>query len=52
MGPDIQGLLFFLPAYKAKNEDSSLWAMKKRSAGLATILAAQMEVLFFPVIWS
>jgi len=44
----IQGLPFFLPAYKAKNSIRVLGYEGAR-AGLATILAAQMEVPFFPV---
>jgi phosphoribosyl 1,2-cyclic phosphodiesterase/DNA-binding NarL/FixJ family response regulator len=47
----IQGLPFFLPAYKAKNTIRVLGYEGAR-AGLATILAAQMEVPFFPVSWS
>jgi phosphoribosyl 1,2-cyclic phosphodiesterase/CheY-like chemotaxis protein len=47
----IQGLPFFLPAYKAKNSIRVLGYEGAR-AGLATILAAQMEVPFFPVSWS
>jgi phosphoribosyl 1,2-cyclic phosphodiesterase/CheY-like chemotaxis protein len=47
----IQGLPFFLPAYKAKNTIRVLGYEGARS-GLATILAAQMEVQFFPVSWS
>jgi phosphoribosyl 1,2-cyclic phosphodiesterase/CheY-like chemotaxis protein len=46
----IQGLPFFLPAYKAKNTIRVLGYEGAR-AGLATILAAQMEVPFFPVSW-
>ena len=46
----IQGLPFFLPAYKAKNSIRVLGYEGAR-AGLATILAAQMEVPFFPVSW-
>jgi len=46
----IQGLPFFLPAYKAKNTLRVLGYEGAR-AGLATILAAQMEVPFFPVSW-
>ena len=46
----IQGLPFFLPAYKAKNSIRILGYEGAR-AGLATILAAQMEVPFFPVSW-
>jgi len=41
----IQGLPFFLPAYKAKNSIKVLGYEGAR-AGLATILAAQMEVPF------
>jgi phosphoribosyl 1,2-cyclic phosphodiesterase len=47
----IQGLPFFLPAYKSKNSIRVLGYEGAR-AGLATILAAQMEVPFFPVSWS
>ena len=47
----IQGLPFFLPAYKPKNSIRVLGYEGAR-AGLATILAAQMEVPFFPVSWS
>jgi phosphoribosyl 1,2-cyclic phosphodiesterase/CheY-like chemotaxis protein len=47
----IQGLPFFLPAYRAKNTIRVLGYEGAR-AGLATILAAQMEVQFFPVSWS
>ena len=47
----IQGLPFFLPAYKAKNSIRVLGYEGARD-GLATILAAQMEVPFFPVSWS
>ena len=47
----IQGLPFFLPAYKAKNSIRVLGYEGAR-AGLATILAAQMQVPFFPVSWS
>jgi phosphoribosyl 1,2-cyclic phosphodiesterase/ActR/RegA family two-component response regulator len=47
----IQGLPFFLPAYKAKNSIRVLGYEGAR-AGLATILAAQMQVPFFPVNWS
>lgn len=46
----IQGLPFFLPAYKAKNTIKVLGYEGAR-AGLATILAAQMEVPFFPISW-
>ena len=46
----IQGLPFFLPAYKAKNS-SRVLGYEGARAGLATILAAQMEVPFFPVSW-
>lgn len=46
----IQGLPFFLPAYQAKNSIRVLGYEGAR-AGLATILAAQMEVPFFPVAW-
>src|SRR3989440_4229485 len=46
----IQGLPFFLPAYKAKNSLRVL-GFEGARAGLATILAAQMEVPFFPVSW-
>jgi len=47
----IQGLPFFLPAYKPKNSIRVLGYEGAR-AGLATVLAAQMEVPFFPVSWS
>jgi len=47
----IQGLPFFLPAYKPKNRIRVLGYEGAR-AGLGTILAAQMEVPFFPVSWS
>jgi phosphoribosyl 1,2-cyclic phosphodiesterase/CheY-like chemotaxis protein len=47
----IQGLPFFLPAYKPKNSIRVLGYEGAR-AGLGTILAAQMEVPFFPVSWS
>ncbi len=46
----IQGLPFFLPAYKAKNSLRVL-GFEGARAGLATILAAQMEVPFFPISW-
>ena len=46
----IQGLPFFLPAYQAKNNIRVLGYQGAR-AGLATILAAQMELPFFPVSW-
>jgi phosphoribosyl 1,2-cyclic phosphodiesterase/CheY-like chemotaxis protein len=46
----IQGLPFFLPAYKSKNSIRVLGYEGAR-AGLGTILAAQMEVPFFPVSW-
>src|SRR6476660_5058735 len=46
----IQGLPFFLPAYQAKNSINVLGFQGAR-AGLATILAAQMELPFFPVSW-
>jgi phosphoribosyl 1,2-cyclic phosphodiesterase/DNA-binding NarL/FixJ family response regulator len=46
----IQGLPFFLPAYKAKNS-IRVFGYEGARAGLATILAAQMEVPFFPVSW-
>ena len=46
----IQGLPFFLPAYQAKNTIRVLGYQGAR-AGLATILAAQMELPFFPVSW-
>ena len=46
----IQGLPFFLPAYQAKNTINVLGYQGAR-AGLATILAAQMELPFFPVSW-
>ena len=46
----IQGLPFFLPAYQAKNNIRVLGYQGARE-GLATILAAQMELPFFPVSW-
>ncbi len=46
----IQGLPFFLPAYKAKNTIRVLGYEGAR-AGLAAVLATQMEVPFFPVSW-
>src|SRR5437588_444389 len=46
----IQGLPFFLPAYQAKNTIQVLGYQGARD-GLATILAAQMELPFFPVSW-
>src|SRR6266480_5507954 len=46
----IQGLPFFLPAYKAKNS-IRVFGYEGARKGLATILAAQMEVPFFPVSW-
>jgi phosphoribosyl 1,2-cyclic phosphodiesterase/CheY-like chemotaxis protein len=44
----IQGLPFFLPAYNEKNQIRVLGYEGAR-AGLATILAGQMETPFFPV---
>src|SRR3954471_24633623 len=44
----IQGLPFFLPAYNRKNQIRVLGYEGAR-AGLATILAGQMETPFFPV---
>ena len=44
----IQGLPFFLPAYKKKNSLRVLGYEGAR-AGLATVLAGQMETSFFPV---
>ena len=44
----IQGLPFFLPAYNQKNQIRVLGYEGAR-AGLAAILAAQMETQFFPV---
>lgn len=44
----IQGLPFFLPAYKGKNQIRVLGYEGAR-AGLAAILAGQMETPFFPV---
>ena len=44
----IQGLPFFLPAYNEKNVIRVLGYEGAR-AGLATILAGQMETPFFPV---
>jgi phosphoribosyl 1,2-cyclic phosphodiesterase len=46
----IQGLPFFRPAYKQKNSIRVLGYEGAR-AGLASILAAQMEIPFFPVSW-
>ena len=46
----IQGLPFFLPAYQAKNT-IEVYGYQGARAGLATILAAQMELPFFPVSW-
>ncbi len=46
----IQGLPFFLPAYKPKNSIRVLGYQGAR-AGLATVLATQMEIPFFPVSW-
>ena len=46
----IQGLPFFLPAYKPKNSIRVLGYEGAR-AGLGSILAAQMEIPFFPVSW-
>jgi len=46
----IQGLPFFLPAYQAQNTINVLGYQGARD-GLATILAAQMELPFFPVSW-
>ncbi len=46
----IQGLPFFLPAYNAKNTIRVLGYEGAR-AGLAAVLATQMEVPFFPVSW-
>jgi phosphoribosyl 1,2-cyclic phosphodiesterase/ActR/RegA family two-component response regulator len=46
----IQGLPFFLPAYQAKNT-IEVFGYQGARAGLATILAAQMELPFFPVSW-
>ncbi|HKP92416.1 MAG TPA: response regulator [Chthoniobacterales bacterium] len=46
----IQGLPFFLPAYQAKNT-IRVFGYQGARAGLATILAAQMELPFFPVSW-
>ncbi len=44
----IQGLPFFLPAYNRKN-DIRVLGYEGARAGLATILAGQMETPFFPV---
>ncbi|HEY1582624.1 MAG TPA: response regulator [Chthoniobacterales bacterium] len=44
----IQGLPFFLPAYKEKNSLRVLGYEGAR-AGLATVLAGQMETSFFPI---
>src|SRR5438477_5956552 len=46
----IQGLPFFLPAYQAKNT-INVFGYQGAREGLATILAAQMELPFFPVSW-
>ena len=46
----IQGLPFFLPAYQAKNT-IRVFGYQGARDGLATILAAQMELPFFPVSW-
>ena len=46
----IQGLPFFRPAYRRKNSIRVLGYEGAR-AGLASILAAQMEIPFFPVSW-
>jgi phosphoribosyl 1,2-cyclic phosphodiesterase/CheY-like chemotaxis protein len=46
----IQGLPFFLPAYQAKNT-INVFGYQGARDGLATILAAQMELPFFPVSW-
>jgi phosphoribosyl 1,2-cyclic phosphodiesterase/ActR/RegA family two-component response regulator len=46
----IQGLPFFLPAYHAKNT-IEVYGYQGAREGLATILAAQMELPFFPVSW-
>ncbi|MEY2563421.1 MAG: hypothetical protein QOH88_1614 [Verrucomicrobiota bacterium] len=46
----IQGLPFFLPAYQAKNT-IRVFGYQGAREGLATILAAQMELPFFPVSW-
>jgi phosphoribosyl 1,2-cyclic phosphodiesterase len=46
----IQGLPFFLPAYQAKNT-IQVFGYHGAKSGLATILAAQMELPFFPVSW-
>jgi phosphoribosyl 1,2-cyclic phosphodiesterase/ActR/RegA family two-component response regulator len=46
----IQGLPFFRPAYRHKNSIRVLGYEGAR-AGLASILAAQMEIPFFPVSW-
>ena len=46
----IQGLPFFLPAYQSKNT-IEVFGYQGARAGLATILAAQMELPFFPVSW-
>ncbi|MEO5720633.1 MAG: response regulator [Chthoniobacterales bacterium] len=44
----IQGLPFFLPAYRQKN-DIRVLGYEGARAGLAAILAGQMETPFFPV---
>ena len=46
----IQGLPFFLPAYQKKNT-LRVFGYQGAREGLATILAAQMELPFFPVSW-
>src|SRR6476469_3657277 len=46
----IQGLPFFLPAYQAQNT-IEVFGYQGARTGLATILAAQMELPFFPVSW-
>jgi phosphoribosyl 1,2-cyclic phosphodiesterase len=44
----IQGLPFFLPAYKEKNE-IRIWGYKGVGGGFTTILSRQMAMPFFPV---
>ncbi|HEX8076856.1 MAG TPA: MBL fold metallo-hydrolase, partial [Chthoniobacterales bacterium] len=46
----IQGLPFFIPAYQGKNT-LNVFGYQGARSGLATILAAQMQLPFFPVSW-
>jgi len=46
----IQGLPFFRPAYR-RNNSIRVLGYEGARAGLASILAAQMEIPFFPVSW-